>query len=409
MSEFKAYFDALLKNVEIATEFNATKEAKAQIIQNHDVRVWLSKVGHKTKPGYVTGLSYFLRCTNITDPTELLDLKSHEDREKRFFPAEALVDYWLVLAKEHKLKSWQIKKTLDSVRSFFKKNRVPLVGITYTHRPLPKPTLSKEELLRFREAFTWQSRILFDFLTSVPLRTGQFQKCPNCSRDFYPRWQHILTYPKIEAYSPFVIQPEKGHGSKNYNPDMRQVCFLTETAARQLNSLRKYKERLLARALKPMEYIFTYSQHSRYGEFLVSPIGQQDIIMKFRRAQQKTGIKVYAHLLRSWVNSVLAAQGIDKQLRDLYLGHNCAYEQGYILQLIPLWRQTYMDKHATEALDVTSPSQHQVIKLEQQVIMREQENVDLKRRLSQTETKLANLEDETRGLKKLMQKVLKQT
>ena len=392
MSEFEVYFDSLLKNIKIADEFNAAKEDKAEIMQNHDVRVWLSKVGHKTKPNYVTGLCYFLRCIGITDPTRLLDLKSHENRDKRFFPAEALVDYWLVLAKEKKLKSWQIKKTLDAVRSFFKKSRVPLVGISYTHRALPKPTLSKEELLRFREAFTWYGRIIFDFFTSVPLRTGQLQICPNCKGDFHPKWQNITTYPKIEAYSPFVIQPEKGHESKNYNPEMRQVCFLTETLARQLNSLREYRERLLGRALKPTEYIFTYSQHSRYGEFLVSPIGQQNIIMKFRRAQQKTGLKVYAHLLRSWVNSVLAAQGIDKQLRDLYLGHNCAYEQGYILQLIPLWRQTFMDKHAMEALDVTSPSQHQVMKLEQQLIVRDQENVDLKRRISQTEARLANIE-----------------
>ena len=51
----------------------------------------------------------------------------------------------------------------------------------------------------------------------------------------------------------------------------------------------------------------------------------------------KTGVNIYPHLLRTWANSILATRGIEKQLRDLYLGHVCAYDQGYVMQLLPKW------------------------------------------------------------------------
>jgi len=55
-----------------------------------------------------------------------------------------------------------------------------------------------------------------------------------------------------------------------------------------------------------------------------------------------------------------------------------------------------MDRHAIEALDVTSPSQHEVTKLEQELISYERKNVDLKRRLSKAEADIAELIEECR-------------
>jgi vacuolar-type H+-ATPase subunit F/Vma7 len=40
---------------------------------------------------------------------------------------------------------------------------------------------------------------------------------------------------------------------------------------------------------------------------------------------------------------------------------------GYVLQMIPLWREMFKKKHALETLDVLNPTQHEVVKLEQQI------------------------------------------
>jgi hypothetical protein len=356
--------------VEILDGFGSSNEFKATVQLNSDVRSWLGKVGFKTKPRYVVALCYFMRCVSVDDPSWLLNLKGFDDPRKRFYPAEQLLEYWLLLAKEKKLEAYKIKNVMDAVRSFYKRNRVRLIDVSYAYKPREKPSINREDLLRFRESMTWWGRIVLDFMVSVPVRDGQFQVCPNCGRDFHPKWQHILTYPRIEEYAPFVIAPEKGHESNNYPSALRQVCFLTKTVSDQLNSYRAYKERMLGRQLKPTEYIFTYSQHSRIGEFCVSPIKKDAVKMLFYNTQPKAGIRIYPHLIRSYVNSVLSAQGIDKMVRDIYLGHLQRIQiqdEGYILQMIPLWQQRFRETHALEALDLLNPSLHNLVDMERRM------------------------------------------
>lgn len=363
----EAELKVLQDNVSILADFSSSKEFKAKVQLNSDVRTWLGKVGFKTKPRYVMALSYFMRCVGTDDPSWLLNLKGFDDPKKRFYPAEQLLEYWLLLAKEKHLEPYKIKSVMDAVRSFYKKNRARLIDVAYTYKPKEKPSITREDLLRFRESMTWWGRIVLDFLVSVPLRDGQFQTCPNCNRDFHPRWQHILTYPSITEYSPFVIAPEKGHESSNYPSALRQVCFLTKSCADQLNSYRAYKERILGRQLKPLEYIFTFSQHSRFGEYCVSPVRKDAVKMLFYNTQPKAGIRIYPHLIRSYVNSVLSAQGIDKMVRDIYLGHLQRIQiedEGYILQMIPLWQQRFRETHALEALDLLNPSLHNLVEME---------------------------------------------
>jgi hypothetical protein len=332
-----------------------TDDLKRQILMNGDVVVWLGKVGYSTRPHYLTSLCYFLKCVDLQNPSALLDLKCQEDIKRRLFPAERLVEVWQTLAAQQGLSPSRIKKTLDAIRSFFKHNRIPLIQVTCTYKPKAKKDLSDEDLRKFREGFNWFGKVLFDFLLSVPIRDGQFQKCPNCGVEFYPRWSNITTFPVIEAYSPFMIKPQKGHESNGYPEGLMQVCFLTETAAKSLRMLKEIKEKALARALGPDEYIFTH-QKSHRGERHIAPTTKGDVTFFFQEAEQRTGVKLSPHVLRSYVNSVLASRGIDKQLRDLYLGHTCAYEMGYIMQLLPKWRQAFHEARAMEHLDIVAGS-----------------------------------------------------
>lgn len=362
---FKEVYDSLLQNIKILPTFTTAKPFQDAVSANPDVAVWLGKVGYATRPGYLHGLCYLLKCVDIIDPTVLLDLKTHENVKKRFFPAERLVETWQSKAHLAQVKSHVEKKVLDAVRSFFKANRVPLTQIKCSYRPKPKPEIADDELRTFREALSSKDTVLFDFLTSVPLRDGQFQTCPNCRRDFHPRWRNIQTYPTIEPYSPFIIAPEKGHENNKYPEGLKQVCFLTETAAKGLTTLRALKMKQLARKIEPNEYIFTYSRNMPRGRKNITPVNKVEVQGVFWKAQQKTGLHVYAHLLRAWVNTRLGTCGIDKQLRDIYLGHMGVQnqEEGYVMQMLPKWRETLRKAHAIESLDlvqgIVSPAELQ--------------------------------------------------
>lgn len=363
---FKEDYDSLLQNIKIMPTPTVAKTFQNTVSKNPDVTIWLGKVGYATRPGYLHGLCYFLKCVNINDPTVLLDLKTHENVKKRFFPAERLIETWQSKAHLAQVKAHAEKKVLDAVRSFFKYNRVPLIQIKCSYRPKPKTEIADDELRTFREALSPIDTTLFDFLTSVPLRDGQFQTCPNCRRDFHPRWQNIQTYPEIEPYSPFIIAPEKGHENDKYPEGLKQVCFLTETAAKGLTTLRALKEKQLAREIQPNEYIFTYSRNMLpNGRKNITPINKGEVQGTFWNAQQKTGVHVYPHLLRAWVNTRLATCGIDKQLRDIYLGHMGVQnqEEGYVMQMLPKWRETLKKAHAIESLDlvqgIVSPAELQ--------------------------------------------------
>lgn len=343
----------LLQNIKIQTTvITATKQEEEKLLENADVLLWLNKIGWRTRHEYQVALIWFLKCVNIQNPSQLLDLKMEEDPRRRYFPAERLVETWAAIAKQKKMSSSQIKKVLDTVRSFFKHNRIPLVQVTCTYKVKPKEPITVEQLRQYREGFNFYGKIIFDFLLSVPLRDGQFQVCPNCGEDFLPRWRHITTYPTIETYSPFAIKPEKGHESEKYDSALMQVCYLTETAAYELNLYRKIKEKALRRALRPDEYIFTHQKRSHMGTRHVTPILKGTICAAFQQTWKQTGIQISPHLLRSWDNSILASRGIDKQLRDIYLGHSCHCEQGYVLQMIPQWQQAFRQAKAMESIDI---------------------------------------------------------
>jgi len=199
--------------------------------------------------------------------------------------------------------------------------------------------------------------VLFDFELSVPLRDGQFQICPHCGQDFYPRWCNITTFPKIDPYSPFVIKTHKGHEKKRRRRiSQMAVCYLTPSASDGLNTLRSFKEAALGRRLKPDEYIFTHTGNNGQGVLHVTPIGTMDVIGLYKHAEQKTGEHITVHLGRTWVNTILSSRGIDQVLRDLYLGHEVGYQMGYIMQMIPTWQKTFRRAKALEALDIRPPS-----------------------------------------------------
>jgi hypothetical protein len=344
--------ESLLRKISFPdVEAAVTLEYTERILRNPEVARWLSKVGYSTRAHYTRDLCYYLKSTGIEDPTALLDLKGQEDPKRRFYPAEDLAETWVIQARQSGFSDSKIKSVIDAVRSFYKHNRVALIQVKAPYRPRAKEDVSDEDLRKFREGFNFYGKILFDFLLSVPLRDGQFTRCKNCGQEFYPRWRHITTYPRIQEYSPFVIWPQKGHENENYRQGLRQVCFLTQTAAKALNLYRELKERDLGRKLRPEEYIFTH-QKNILGLKHVTPITRETIGSAFQQSQERTGVKLAPHRLRSWVNTVLATRGIDKQLRDVYLGHSCAYEMGYIMQLIPKWQQTFRQAKAMEHLDI---------------------------------------------------------
>ncbi len=327
---------------------SVTPEDMESIARNSDVSNWLSKVGNSSREPYKKGLCYFTKCVCIS-PSALLDLKLTDDPKRRYFPVEKLIETWIAMAEKHGLSDCKILFIVTLVRSFFKHNRIPLLKIECSYTPASKEPLEEDQLRRFREALDFYGKILFDFLLSVPLRDGQFQICPHCRKDFFPKWRNITTYPRIEPYSPFLIKPHKGHENKKYRRTM-QVAYLTKTAAASLNTLRDVKEAALGRPLRSDEYIITHYL-PRYGIEHITPFDYSSIQWCFKSAELKTEIHLTPHFLRSWDNSILAAQGIDKQLRDLFLGHLCAYEMNYIIQLIPRWQQTFRDAKALEALD----------------------------------------------------------
>jgi hypothetical protein len=332
-----------------------SKQVLQDVAKHPEVASWLDKVGYMTRPGYLRGLCFYMECVGLRDPGALLDLKGTEDVKRRYFPAEQLAESWASEATKHGLTSAQIKKTLDAVRSFYKRNRVELVNVSYTYKPRAKDEFTEDDLKALRESFNWVGKILFDFLLSVPLRDGQFQKCPHCGESFFPMWKNIIGFPLIEAYSPFVIKPEKGHESSQYPAGLMQVCFLTASAATSLNNYRDIKERALGRKLNPDEYIFTH-QKSHLGPKHVAPITRPTVESFFQDAGQRSGRVLSPHKLRSWCNSILISRGIEKSLRDLYLGHTATVqstEQGYCLNMVSKWRETFQEAKAMEHLDLT--------------------------------------------------------
>lgn len=372
--EFQTYYQELLENIELPDETEISSEQREKVRNNYDVELWLNDLSEKTQTGYMTYFCYFLNSVNIEDPSELLNFKKYEDRSERFFPAEDLVEVWKKKAKDKGLKQWRIKRVIDSVRSFFKYRRVPLINISVSYKPQEKKPLSEEDLRKFRRGMNFISRTIFDFLISVPLRSGQFKICNTCGQEFYPRWRHIDTYPEIKKGSAFIIRPEKGHSSENYSSNLRQCCFLTQTCANSLNEYRDLKERELERKLRPDEPIFTHSK-STVGIRHVSPMQTQAVEVRFKRNSKRTNVKIYPHLLRSWVNSRLAACGIDKLVRDIYLGHSTSYEQNYIMQLKDTWRQKFLDSGALDSLDPFAGSDRERIKEMQSEIAEMKEKV----------------------------------
>jgi hypothetical protein len=270
--EFKNGYRKLLTETHIVNGYGSPQELKVLVLINPEVKIWLSKLSPKTHRGYIDGFLFFLRCINVDNPSSLLDLKGYEDIKARFFPAEQLLDYWILIAKEKKVPAYRIKKVVDAVRSFFMHSRVELHKVSFTYKPKDKPALSREDLLHFRDNMTAHGRRIFDFLLSVPLRDGQFSICKHCGKDFNPRWRHIVDFPKIEPYSAFVIQPEKGHESPRYSQNLAQVCFLTQSAATQLQAVKALREKAIGRPMTGEDYIFTYSQDKPYGERMSTPL-----------------------------------------------------------------------------------------------------------------------------------------
>lgn len=344
--------ELLSVNLPPGKSVQVSKEVLEKVGKHPEVSRWLETVGFKTRPAYLVALCYYLECVGIEDPGALLDLKGMEDVRRRYFPAEQLAETWHSQAKKHGLTPAQVKKVLDAVRSFYKKNRVALVGVECAYKPRQKAEFTEDDLKALRECFNWVGKILFDFLLSVPVRDGQFQRCKNCGEEFFPRWRNITTFPSIEPYSPFVIKPEKGHESDQYAAGLTQVCFLTSTAAKSLSTYRDIKERALGRKLGPDEYIFTH-QKSHLGPRHVAPIGQPTVESFFQTAGVRSGRALSPHKLRTWVNSILISRGIDKTLRDIYLGHSVSYEMGYAMQMVPKWQQTFREAKAMEHLDLT--------------------------------------------------------
>lgn len=347
-------FQQLLENIEIYdTKTPVTQKEIAQLLQNPDVALWLNKVGPITKTAYQRSLIYFLKCVKIKNPSALLDLKMDENPRRRFFPAERLTETWIAHAKQNKLTDSQITVLITAVCSFFKHNRAPLAEVSYTYKPKPKQTFDQTQLRQFRENFNFFGKIIFDFLLSVPIRDGQFQVCPHCGRNFHPRWRNLSTYPKIEPYTPFIIKPEKGHENDDkYDAGLMQVCFLTPTAASQLNLYRRIKEKALGRKLSPDEYIVTAARSLGEERRHERPISSTNVRKLFQRASERGPLDISPHQLRTWVNAVLASRGIDKQLRDIYLGHSCSYEEGYVMQMVPQWQETFKKAKAMESIDI---------------------------------------------------------
>ena len=213
------------------------------------------------------------------------------------------------LAKQKGLSRTKISRCLTVVSSFFTHNRAPLVEVTFAYKPKPHPPLDEKQPRKFRDkGFNQYGKVLFDFLLSVSIRVGQFRRCRNCGEEFYPRWRDIMTFPKIETYSPFMIKTEKGHESERYPNGLSQVCFLTKSAAEGLNWLRQFKEEELGRKIRKDEYIFTYQQ-DHIGKAHIAPTTIHAVQAIFRDAEDQTGVHATPNILRSWTNTILATRG----------------------------------------------------------------------------------------------------
>jgi hypothetical protein len=353
-------FETILRRIKILDfSGSVTAENKAYWSLNQDIAIWLSKVVASSGNRYLTDLLFYSKCVDLSPPA-LLDLKMSEEKERRYFPAERLMETWIAQAKKKPLASYLIFNTVNAAKSFYSHNRVPLLEVEYVYKPKPKPPLTEELLRNFREGFNFYGRVLFDFFVSVPLRDGQFTRCKYCGREFFPRWRNIESYPKIEPFSAFIILPEKGHESEKYREDLMQVCFLTKTVATELNALRDLKEKLLGRSLGPDEYIFTH-QINQAGITHVTPITQPTIGTIFRTNKAKTKLYLYPHLIRTWTYTTLGNCGLDELIRNVYLGHQITHTASYTTQMIPQWRQIFREKKALEALEVVSaPKQTEV-------------------------------------------------
>jgi hypothetical protein len=349
-----AVFSEILHKIRILEYAGSIKKTDIQQLSlNSDVTLWLEGHSWLTRDHYIRVLGYYCKCVGL-GPSQLLDLKLSEDPKRRFYPAEILLETWIKMAKERQVTPSYIANVQNTVMSFYSLSRVRLKKVrTFVYKPNPKPNATIERVLKFRTGMNFYGQILNDFLISVPLRSGQFTQCKNCGQIFFPRWSNIETFPKIEPYSAFIIKPEKGHESERYANELAQVCYLTKSAAAGLNRLRDLKEEMLERPLRADEFIFTH-QINLSGITHVTPITREGIRVINTTARKKTGEYINQHLYRSLANAILASRGIEKQLRDMYLGHTCSYDMNYILQLLPQWKKIFRDTGALEALDIVA-------------------------------------------------------
>jgi hypothetical protein len=362
----KATFEKILSRVRVLKrEGTVTRAYMKQLALNSDIKSWLGNVVATSQNTYLRYIGYFLKCVRM-NPTQLLDLKLGQKPEARFYPAEKLLEAWRDMAKEQKLPRSVISIVVTTVKSYFSNSRTPLVKVKYVYKPKLKDAPPIDQLMRFREGFTFHGKLYFDFFLSVPVRDGQFQICPSCGEDFFPRWQNITTFPKIEPYSPFVIKPQKGHESDNYREDLRQVCFLTPTLAMELNMMRDIEERVLGRPLRREEYIFTHQySSSKVGPWgvpgiqYVSPVVRHTIYQLFRTAGNRSGFYMKPQDVRAYTSSILGSCGINQRLCELYLGHDCGYKLSYVMNMIPTWQETFKKAKALETLDFAAFRQKQ--------------------------------------------------
>jgi len=384
------------------------------------VRTWLSNIGSpETQRNYSFLLIQF--CSNVhLTPSELIEIVSTEDFKNNYVPMTKIIMAWKEKAKEQGISVGKRRNTLTLLESFFEWNNKQLGKIKKpVYRAKEKHEIKIDDLKGFRNALgNLRNIALFDFLSCVPLRIGQFKpcKCGDCKKYWYPLWGDIESFPKIEHGSVVKIEAKKGHTSESYYEQgiaTKHIAFLTESASNSLNAYKAHREKTEGREMLASEPIFVQWREEEGNGKNREPIGESEVNRIFESASKTSGRKFTVHNLRNFAQSSLERHGVPKAWREIILGHKVSnLVEAYSTHSIEsMWEGTEEAtglRNAVNYLDVGNGASRRSFEQGEEIAKLKEANKGLEERLQQVEkerdelkTSIDNLKARTEALKDL--------
>jgi integrase len=282
-------------------------------------KIWLTKLrSEATKEVWLPLFKLYCDVAQKT-PDELIELKMEDMRlvgTDKEFQAEELYD---ITISEMKIPNSRKANLSESVKSFYRANRRPLVEVKKFERPSARKRTPKLEDIedmascsrtRRDEALVW-------FLTTSPFREGTLTQL---------KWKDLKE--TNDSTLPYMLNIEaerlKGHGKGKYK-DLRQICFVNYFVAQKLMNYRKEAERKGVKITPDTPLFIVYRGENGNGNE-AHTLSDDSIRLIFQNmcldAWNDLNIKRFSpHDFRRFVNTAMERAKISDNWRSIIMGH----------------------------------------------------------------------------------------